>query len=196
MPEAAIRRIELFDRLAAGSAAGLTVLTPNRRLAQELARSFDAAQARKGMAAWETADVLPVGAFLERGYEEALVAEGGDSLPQLLSPAQEQALWERVLANSGLLAIPATASQCADAWRLAHAWRMENALDQFEGGEDARAFAGWARDYARFCRDGGFTETARLPALGAKLLARKPKQLVAYGFDILTPQLKDRKSVV
>lgn len=188
---AAIPKPDLFDRLAAGRAAGLTVLTPNRRLAQELAREFDAAQAKKGLAAWETADILPAGAFLERGYEEALTAEGGDSLPQLLAPAQEQALWESVLAQSGLLAIPAAAAQCADAWRLAHAWGIERALETFDGGEDARAFAGWSRDYARRCRDAGWTDAARLPSLGAKLLARKPKQLVAYGFDILTPQLKD-----
>lgn len=191
MASARIRKMDLITDLAAGSAAGVTVLTPNRRLAQDLAREFNAAQAKKGLAAWETADILPAGAFLERGYEAALVAEGGDSLPQLLAPAQEQALWESVLADSGLLAIPAAAAQCADAWRLAHAWGIERALEKFDGGEDARAFAGWSRDYARRCRDGGFTDAARLPALGAKLLSRRPKQLVAYGFDILTPQLRD-----
>jgi probable DNA repair protein len=191
MPLAAIPKPDLFDRLAAGRAAGLAVLTPNRRLAQDLAREFDAAQARRGLAAWETADILPAGAFLERGYEDALVADGGEGLPQLLAPAQEQALWESVLAQSGLLAIPAAAAQCADAWRLAHAWGIDKALEKFDGGEDARAFAGWSRDYARRCRDAGFTDAARLPALGARLLSRKPKQLVAYGFDILTPQLRD-----
>lgn len=191
MPQARIRKPDLLARLAAGAAAGLTVLTPNRRLAQELAREFDAAQAKQGLAAWESADILPAGAFFERGYEEALLAERAGTLPQLLAPAQEQALWERVLADSGLIAIPAAAAQCADAWRLAHAWGIEGALGTFDGGEDARAFAGWSRDYARRCREGGFTDAARLPELGAKLLARKPEQLVAYGFDILTPQLRD-----
>jgi len=188
MALARIRKKDLLFDLAAGTAAGLTVLTPNRRLAQELAREFDAAQAAKGLDVWETADILPAVAFLERGYEEALTAEGGENLAQLLSPAQEQALWESVLTHSGLLAIPTTAAQCADAWRLAHAWGIDQALDKFDGGEDARAFAGWSRDYARRCREGGFIDAARLPALGARLLARKPKQLVAYGFDILTPQ--------
>lgn len=190
MASARIRKQDLISELAAGSAAGLTVLTPNRRLAQELAREFNAAQAKKDLAAWETADILPAGAFLERGYEEALTSEGGEGLAQLLAPAQEQALWESVLADSDLLAIPAAAAQCADAWRLAHAWGIEKAIEKFDGGEDARAFTGWSRDYARRCRDGGFTDAARLPTLGAKLLSRRPKQLVAYGFDILTPQLK------
>ena len=190
MASARIRKQDLISELAAGSAAGLTVLTPNRRLAQELAREFNAAQAKKDLAAWETADILPAGAFLERGYEEALTSEGGEGLAQLLAPAQEQALWESVLADSGLLAIPAAAAQCADAWRLAHAWGIEKAIEKFDGGEDSRAFTGWSRDYARRCRDGGFTDAARLSTLGAKLLSRRPKQLVAYGFDILTPQLK------
>lgn len=192
---AAMTKPELLDRLAAGGAASPTVLTPNRRLAQELARAFDAAQAARGLSAWETADILPAGAFLERGYEEALTTEGGERLPQLLAPVQAQALWESVLAESGLLAVPAAAAQCADAWRLAHAWGIEQAAlaveGPFDGGEDARAFAGWARDYARRCRDAGLTDAARLPALGERLLARKPAQLVAYGFDILTPQLRD-----
>jgi len=191
MPAAAIAKSELFQRLGLGHAAGITVLTPNRRLAQELARDFGRAQSAKGLGVWESADILPPGAFLERGYEDALTGEGGGSLPQLLGAAQEQALWESVLEDSGLLDVPGAAAQCADAWRLAHAWGIERALENFGGGEDARAFAGWARDYARRCREQGYTDAARLPALGARLLGSKPKQLVVYGFDILTPQLRD-----
>ena len=54
MPGAAIATLSktnLFARLAAGLAGGVTVVTPNRRLAQALAREFDAAQAAQGRSA-------------------------------------------------------------------------------------------------------------------------------------------------
>jgi len=59
MPFAPVPKSELLARLAAGHAARVTVVTPNRRLAQELAREFDQGQIDKGLPVWETADVLP-----------------------------------------------------------------------------------------------------------------------------------------
>ena len=57
MPDAlpALEREELFAQLAAGHAAGVTVVTPNRRLALALAGEFDRRQLAAGRTAWETA---------------------------------------------------------------------------------------------------------------------------------------------
>ena len=85
-------------------------------------------------------------------WESAVYSELGDA-QLLLSAAQEQALWEEIVAASpwgAQLLSPARASaQCRDAWRLAHAWRIEGALDKFPGNDDARAFAEWA---GRLCQ--------------------------------------------
>ena len=59
---APIARTELLELLAGGRDAGATVLTPNRRLAQALAREFDRDRQSRGHSAWETADILPFGA--------------------------------------------------------------------------------------------------------------------------------------
>ncbi|MCX7962022.1 MAG: PD-(D/E)XK nuclease family protein [Burkholderiales bacterium] len=181
---------ELFARLAEGRAAGVTVVTPNARLARELAREFDERQSACGRERWETADILPLAAFLERTWEEALYAPGGAALPVLLAPAQERELWEEAIAASrwadALLDVARTAAQAMDAWRLAHAWRIPLAAGAAAGTEDARAFAAWATAYARRTRRGGFTDGARLADLG--LVARGTRLLVAYGFDLLTPQ--------
>ena len=67
-----LAKSELLERLAEGHAARITVLTPNRRLAQALAREFDQAQVARGLATWETADILSFGAFVERLWEDAL----------------------------------------------------------------------------------------------------------------------------
>jgi probable DNA repair protein len=187
-----IDRAALIARLAEGRAAGVTVVTPNRRLAQALAREFDERQAAQGLAAWETADILPVGAFVERCYEEARYSEDAAALPQLLAPAQARAIWESVLEGSALLAPAQTAADCADAWRLAHAWRIEGALERFPGNEDTRAFAGWARAFAKRCAKDGFADAAILPDLLLKRDdKRPPKLLVAYGFDLVPPQAAD-----
>jgi ATP-dependent helicase/nuclease subunit B len=192
-----LTKVEVFARLAEGLTAGATVVTPNRRLAQELAREFDADRLASGLHAWESADILPFGSFVERLWESAVYSEHGADTPLLLSPAQEQALWEEIIGASpwgAQLLTPARASvQCRDAWRLTQAWRMASALDNFPGNDDARAFAEWGRAYAkRIARD---VDAARLPDVVAKLLKsralRKPRLLVAYAFDILPPQTAD-----
>src|SRR3990167_7893592 len=107
-----IRKQNLIARLAEGRAAGVTIVTPNRRLAQALAREFDERQAAQGLAAWEAADILPLGAVVERCYEDAWYAEDAAALPQLLAPAQARAIWESILEGSALLAPAQTAADC------------------------------------------------------------------------------------
>src|SRR3990170_3406608 len=166
MPLAPVAKQELLERLAAGHAARITVVTPNRRLAQELAREFDAAQAARDLKVWETADILPFAAFIERLYEDALYSDLAVKLPLLLTGAQAQALWEAAIRSSkwgeALLAVPQAAADCVRAWELAHAWRIDGALASFPGNDDARAFAEWSREYAKRCEIEKNTDTARL----------------------------------
>jgi ATP-dependent helicase/nuclease subunit B len=199
----AVQKRELFARLAKGHSEGVAVVTPNRRLAQELGREFDEGQAAKGLEVWETADILPFGALVERFYEDALYSDIAAQLPLLLTEAQEQELWEAAIRASEwgqvLLALPRAAVDCRKAWALAHEWRIAGAAMGNEGGfpvnEDARAFAGWAKGYARSCDQEGSTEKARLVDVVAPLLKqaalRKPKHLVVYAFDIVPPQVQE-----
>ena len=180
-----LSKSELFARLAEGHAARITVLTPNRRLSQALTLEFDEFQVAEGLAAWEAADILPLPAFVERLWEDALYSEIGGKLPLLLTQAQEQALWEEILKESELLSIAQAAAQCRAAWKLVHAWRIPAG----SGGEDAAAFADWSKEYKR--KTEGEVDAARLPDLISSLLERKPNLLVAYGFDILPPQTKE-----
>src|SRR5262249_8134909 len=155
---------------------------------------FDSDRVDRGLHAWEAPDILPFGSFLERLWEGALYSDAAPELPLLLAAAQEQALWEDIVASSawgGLLLSPArTANQCRDAWRLAHAWGIEGVLDKFSGNDDAPAFAEWAGEYVK--RTQGRIDSARLADAVSKIAAlpavAKPRALVAYAFDILPPQ--------
>jgi ATP-dependent helicase/nuclease subunit B len=181
----------LFARLAEGHAAGITVVTPNRRLSQTLMAEFDAFQISKNLAVWEAPDILPFGAFVERLWEEALYSDlgemSGENLPLLLTAAQEQTIWEEVLQPTGLLSIAQTAAQCREAWRLLHAWRIPAG----RGGEDAQAFQQWAKKYEGRTR--GETDSARLPDLVSQLVKdlKTPSLVVSYAFDIVPPQTKE-----
>jgi probable DNA repair protein len=192
-------KAELLARLAAGHEARITVVTPNRRLAQFLREEFDASRIAAGLNAWESADILPLGALVERMWEEALFSELAAEMPVLLSPAQEGALWHQAVAahrppERGLFSAEAAAAQCAQAWQLANAWRLELKPDA-QWNEDARAFLAWAGEYRRATRERVLTDHARLPDVviphvGHAAL-RRPQALVLYGFDLLTPQARD-----
>jgi ATP-dependent helicase/nuclease subunit B len=183
----ALSKPELLARLAEGHAARITVVTPNRRLAQRLTAEFDARQAQSGRTAWEAPDILAFGAFVARLWEDALYSDL--ELPLLLTDAQEQAIWEDIVGSSDLLSISETAAQCRDAWRLAHAWRIP--IQGSAGGEDAQAFRDWAKKYEARTRDE--LDAARLPdrLLGHLEKLITPKLLVAYAFDIAPPQTRE-----
>jgi probable DNA repair protein len=194
-----LEKSELFGRLARGHAARLTVATPNQRLAAALARDFDSHQAARGLAAWESADILPLPALVERLYEDALYSELATKLPLLLSGAQEQALWEAVIGGSeagkALLSVPSAAALAREAWRIAHAWKLMPRLKSYPANDDAKAFADWARHYEGITRRDRHTDRARAPEVVQPHLAhaaiRTAKTLVAYGFDILTAQQRE-----
>src|SRR3954449_7681891 len=147
---------ELFTRLSTGHCAGIVVVTPNRRLAQTLAREFDETQIALGLSAWEPADIVPFGTLVERLYEDALYSDITPQLPLLLTPAQEQFHWEQIVGQSGLLSIAHAASQCRDAWRLRHAWRITAEA----GKETAGAVNSWSACYEEKTR--GQIGSARL----------------------------------
>jgi len=191
-------KAELFASMAQGAAAGIVVVTPNRRLAQTVARDFGDLQLERGLSIWESADVLPFTAFVARLHEDALYSGLAPKVPLLLSSAQEQALWEEAirgskLADTLLSAAPA-AAQCRAAWKLAHAWCLAGKLAAAAESEDAKAFVDWAARYERAATRHDQTDAARLPDVVAAFLGeaalRKPRTLVLYGFDMVTPQQK------
>ncbi|HSD55411.1 MAG TPA: PD-(D/E)XK nuclease family protein [Burkholderiales bacterium] len=195
-PPQALTRDELFARLASGHAGRVTVITPNRRLAQAVAAEFDQSQLAARRAVWDTGDILPYTAFVERLYDDALYSERAAGLPLLLTPDQEQSLWEEVVrrsdAGGALLVVAETAALAAEAWQLGHAWRLLERLEAAPLHDDARAFADWARSYRQRTERARLTDRARLPDTAIGVLdhdrVNKPALLVAYGFDIVTPQ--------
>ena len=177
-------------------AAGATIITPNRRLAFYLKGEYDTAQARSGKSVWPSADALPYGAFLERTWQEMVLAENG---ALLLSPQQEIALWETVIETShyaDLLLNPAAAARTArEAWLTQHAFCMHHARHRpaWEAvNDDTAAYSEWRLAYAERLRSAGWIDSAQLPdaiaqAIGAGAPLRT-RRLLRAGYDVYTPQ--------
>src|SRR5438094_7738010 len=117
-----LKKSELFERLAQGRSAAVTVVTPNKRLSQALILEFDAFQIGKALSVWEAPDILPFGAFVQRLYEDGLYADLAAELPMLLTPSQEEEVWKQVIGGSGLLAVEGAAAKCRGAWNPANPW--------------------------------------------------------------------------
>ncbi len=187
---------DVFKRLAVGLSANTTVVTPNRRLALALKNQFDHFQATQELSVWDSADILPFSAFVERVYEDALYSAPKTRLPVLLTATQVRALWESIISGSAegkfLLAIPQTAKIAYEAWQLAHAWQLSQELKDFPQNEDSKVFQEWAQCFEHITQREQQTDDARLCDLIREsyeyLQIKKPKCLICYGFDTFTPQ--------
>ena len=180
----------------------MVVVTPNHRLASVLRQRFNHYQISQGRIVWDTADIIPFAAFLERIYTDALFAgERAVVLPNLLGDAHEQVLWEHIIghstAASPLLAVPETARLAREAWQWMHEWSAPEQAGILpvdpDDSEDCRVFRGWAQRYRRITQEKKQIDQARLCSQVIRLWKEqaadnRPQQLVCYGFDRITPQ--------
>ena len=185
---------DVFVHLSHGLNARVTVVTPNRRLSHSLKSDFDAFQIEGGRDVWDTADILPISAFIERTYQEAFYSGGVTGLPALITAFQEQVIWEDAIRRSGinLLAVAETAKLASDAWDMAHSWQMLPQINSFPVNEDGRAFREWSKYYLRSTQLKNQIDSARLcdevSHLCRESKFQPPLTLICYGFDIVTPQ--------
>lgn len=179
-------------------APGVTIITVNKRLARALHREHALRARAAGQTVWETPDILPWRAWLQRGWEALLhgAALGRAGLPgMLLDPLQERVLWTDIVRGSpgteGLLRADAAARLAIQAHALRAAWTAQHvAIDS--ASRDVRAFLDWSRSFDARCRAEGWVDAARLPDLLAAAwrdgVLPPPPALHFEGFDEFTPQ--------
>ncbi len=186
---------DLVERLAGDAAGAITVVTPNRRLAQTLAHAVDGLHLASGRTSWPAPDIVAWREWLERLHDDAVFDDTGKPVAPRYSADQELFGWEEAIARDAsrvLLAGPATlAREAQGAWLLAHDWGFAGAIGSWDGSEDAQAFAGWSATWKAQAGKRGWIDAARLSGMVPEFLARpgvrKPGLLVAYAFHIVTP---------
>lgn len=182
-------------RLSAAAAGEVCVVTPNRRLALALQHEFGERQSARGVALWDTPDILSLSAFIERAADDARYADAV-AMPLVLAPEQSRTLWEGLLrsteSGASLLAITEAARLAHEAWQLMVSWRLRSSVRGAVLNDDATAFLEWAPRYERELRRGGHLDGIELADHVLPLLVQRqvavPQQLIIYGFDSFTPQ--------
>lgn len=187
---------DVFKHLALGLSAKTTIVTPNRRLALALKNQFTHFQVNQKLVVWDSPDILPFRAFVERVYDDALYSASEQRLPILLTEIQELALWESIISDSDegklLLAISQAAKLVQEAWQLAHEWQIFPIIKDFPLNEDSSVFQKWAHCFERITKRKRLIDGVRICDLLIEsyeyLSIKKPERLICYGFDRFTPQ--------
>ena len=177
------------DALAADS----LVLTVNNRLASEMRERYDARQAAAGLSVWTSPSILPWNAWLQ-GLYEVLLDDGSCDL-ELLTPAQEQLLWQDIIASDpdtgGLLRPGAAARLAREANRRLLDWQVDDQRLQALGGEDTHCFLAWKQRFDVYLHDHRLACAAQLlPLLTTAIIDGRlgvPARLHLGGFDSLSP---------
>ncbi len=173
---------------------GTTLITPTNRLSRHLQSHYAAVQIEEGRIAWQSADILPWTAWLQRSWEAISMQE--DPPPCLLNAHQQQAVWQQIIAASPyaprLLQDAATARQAIAAWKLLQQWQLRELPEGVYLNEDARVFTSWAAAYEKRCATENWVDEARLADVYRedvrKYHALPGKSIALLGFHELTPQ--------
>jgi ATP-dependent helicase/nuclease subunit B len=175
------------QRLARALQEGYTLATANPRLARRLQLAWGAAQQAAGRQSWAAAPITTLEAWLASARTDT----GGERL--LLTPAQEQRLWEDIVAadDPTPLSPGAAARAAATAWERVQAWDLDLRDTAWDETHDTETFRRWAQHFAQRCRDAAYITPAELPAAVAAAIARgalPAPRVLLLGFDRLTPQ--------
>jgi ATP-dependent helicase/nuclease subunit B len=191
----------IFDAVARFSGDGVTVVTPNRRLAATLKRVFDDAQIAANQRAWASPDIVPLATFFERTFQQR--SRQHADTPLLISSSHAQILWERIIRESenaeslALLSVAQAAKDASAAYSLMHAWDLSAAIGRFALSgtlnDDCRAFWTWAQRYRDLMAEKNWLDSAVLPNYLYEKLSHEsnmvmPRKIIMAGFDIVTPQ--------
>ncbi len=172
------------------------VLTVNRRLASRLRQQYDQLQIHAGNKAWASPTIMPLAAWLTHCWETKLQYNVNPAR-LLLTPLQEQLLWQQVIGESAtgsaLLDIPATTTHAIQAWQLYRQWRLQPTAKTAYT-DDQRAFLGWHQTITELLTTHHYLTNVELVEYVIHAIANRqlslPDTIMLVGFDELTPQIQ------
>ncbi|MFZ1623621.1 MAG: PD-(D/E)XK nuclease family protein [Gammaproteobacteria bacterium] len=179
-------------------AGGGTVITATHRLARTLRLEHDRSRAAAGLTVWPGGDILPLDAWIRRGWDAAVVQATAAGARRLLSEEESRLLWRRVIAawaeHSGNASgdVGVLVPLASSGWRLCQTWGISAAeLQAAADSDDARAFSQWVNAYQRLLQEGQWLDMAgAMQALTADIssgLLSVPGQIGWMGFDPWPP---------
>jgi probable DNA repair protein len=184
------------------------ILCPSARLALSIKNDIAASHISAGLTQWQSPPILTLAQWLDSIIELQLLA-GNIAAPQtLLSPLNEQILWQQVIQQSlnknsfsDLFDVAGLASAAIEANKYMFAWRLHVPREQMA--EEARQFVQWQRAFQQRCKQLNVLESVRYldwqldiingHALEANIhgtsdLAKTYSRIEFAGFDQTAPQ--------
>ncbi len=183
---------QAFESLEKGAA----LLTSSRRLSRHLSLDFAKYQLEKGCKAWETPTIIPFQSWLESLFSH--LPRKSDRI-HLLSPEQEECLWEEIIVSCnpekillGLSGLSDTASSACDILI-----RYKLSLNHLQDHQDQEilAFINWLSEFKDLCHKKNFLSSSGLTGYISEslhLLAPiLPDSLIFAGFLEFDPVQED-----
>ena len=179
-------------------AGGGTVITATHRLARTLRLDRDRSQSAAGLSVWPSADILPLDAWIRRGWDAAVLLGTPAGARRLLSEEECRLLWRRVIAGwaersgSAMTDVGVLVPLASSGWRLCQTWGISaTELQAAADSEDARAFSQWVNAYECLLQDGQWLDMpGAMRALTADIsagLLPVPGRVGWMGFDPWPP---------
>ncbi len=152
-----------------------------------------------GQQVWSTPDIVSLNAWLERLWEQSLLAGGTAGRLNLLSSRQSRFVGESQLRDTTLQAILSGRSSVVrrvmQGWRLCREWGISTReLEATAVSQDERLFADWALGYELRVSERGWVDPWSVPRLVCEDLdsgvIELPGPVRFIGFYTITPQLQ------
>lgn len=179
--------------------AGWQVVTPNNRLARQLARAYEMRQRTQSQKIWAAPTVLPWSAFIDVLWQRL---SDRAALPLRIRQQAALLLWTRMTAEDqgpvSLLAPERAARLAQDAWRLLHEWRHADEKTPWRrwvGHEtyDVHCFCRWAEKYWQLLQEKNLVDDALVPEFlethASLLVDENTPPLLLAGFIELAPDV-------
>ena len=186
---------------------GAILLTPTRRLASGVMKSFDSLSEAdckkeamtKSIQTWETPTILSLKDWSLQFWQTIEIS--GIEQRYLLSSHESLLLMESIIQHSRyaaqLLRPHTTAKLVLSAWQILHAWRQTHQLKDFNENIDQEALQFFCQQYTDYLQKNKLLDEAEwLDVLSdffeneekSRLITFERKHLIYYGFDDITPQ--------
>ena len=174
------------------------ILCPSARLARSIQNDISRRQLQAKQKQWQSAPVLTLSQWLDNVVIEEALLSGKIAEPHaLLSPFNEQLLWQEVITQSlqknafgDLFDVAGLASAAIEANRYMIAWKLH--VPREYQAEESRQFMQWQRAFQQRCSQLNVLESVRHMDWQLDCLAQSTHRLPAHiefaGFDQTAPQ--------
>lgn len=184
---------------------GATVVTANNRLARHLKWHTDRIQSSQGRLSWISADIVPWQMWLERQWEQSLLADGVAGRLDLLSDHEARLVWLDTLnddsPDSFLINKNTSVRIVQQGWRIIRQWHINlQALKQAAVTIDSETFYNRVSRYDAECRNRHYLDPDVLADWVRKDIEsgvlRLEGSLLFAGFVTWTPQQRKLQQAI